>query len=74
MLNRTYIFRFLANYPVKRIQIVLKLVESPKEVLLNFDLDPCSMGFDGKELWLLPRAARAIQSEYPSLYHLPPAI
>jgi hypothetical protein len=60
--------RFLADYPIKRVQIILKLVESPKEVLLKFDLDPCSMGFDGKELWLLPRAALALQSESLSLH------
>lgn len=52
----------LSSYPIKRIQIVLKLVKNPKDVLLNFDLDPCAMGFDGAELWILPRAARAIQS------------
>lgn len=53
----------LAKYPIKRIQIVLKLVKNPKEVLLNFDLDPCSLGFDGFEVWLLPRAARALESK-----------
>lgn len=52
----------MSKYPARRIQIVLKLVSNPKEVLLNFDLDPCSLGFDGEELWLLPRAARALQS------------
>lgn len=54
--------RFLSNFPTKRIQIVLKLVKSPKDVLLNFDLDLCAMGYDGTELWMLPRSARAIQS------------
>lgn len=43
--------------------IVLKLVSNPREVLLNFDLDVCSMGWDGTELWLLPWAARALGSE-----------
>jgi hypothetical protein len=54
---------FFSNYPIKRVQIILKLVDSPKEVLLNFDLDICAMGWDGKEVWLLPRAARALESE-----------
>ena len=44
---------------------MLKLVASPLEVLLNFDLDVASMGFDGHDLWLLPRAVRALQSERP---------
>ena len=56
---------FFSQYPIKRVQIVLKLVDSPKDVLLNFDLDVCSMGWDGKEVWLLPRAARALESESP---------
>lgn len=54
---------FFSAYPNKRVQIVLKLVKHPREVLLNFDLDICSMGWDGTELWLLPRAARALQSK-----------
>ncbi|KAJ6572087.1 hypothetical protein B0H19DRAFT_1372979 [Mycena capillaripes] len=53
---------FYARYPLRRIQIVLKLVESPKTVLLNFDLDMCAMGWDGTMLWMLPRAARALET------------
>lgn len=52
-----------SKYPLRRIQIVLKLVQSPKAVLLNFDLDICAMGWDGTNLWMLPRAARALESE-----------
>ncbi|KAJ6616500.1 hypothetical protein B0H10DRAFT_2037383 [Mycena sp. CBHHK59/15] len=55
---------FYARYPLRRIQIVLKLVESPRAVLLNFDLDICAMGWDGSELWMLPRAARALETGY----------
>ncbi|KAJ7669352.1 hypothetical protein DFH06DRAFT_1321374 [Mycena polygramma] len=53
---------FYARYPLRRIQIVLKLVESPKAVLLNFDLDVCAMGWDGTTFWMLPRAARALET------------
>lgn len=55
---------FFSKFPLRRIQIVLKLVHSPKEVLLNFDLDVCSLCWDGSELWLLPRACRALESEF----------
>ncbi|KAJ7166898.1 hypothetical protein C8R46DRAFT_1219277 [Mycena filopes] len=55
---------FYARYPLRRIQIVLKLVDSPKDVLLNFDLDICAMGWDGKNVWMLPRAARALETGY----------
>lgn len=53
---------FFSKYPIKRVQIVLKLVKSPREVLLNFDLDVCAMGWDGERLLMLPRAARALES------------
>lgn len=55
---------FYARYPLRRIQIVLKLADSPKEVLLNFDLDICAMGWDGSDIWMLPRAARALESMF----------
>ncbi|KAF8307466.1 hypothetical protein DL93DRAFT_131186 [Clavulina sp. PMI_390] len=55
---------FFAKYPIKRVQIVMKLVKNPREVLLNFDLDVASMGWDGKELWALPRAVRALETGY----------
>ncbi|KAJ7193424.1 hypothetical protein GGX14DRAFT_546277 [Mycena pura] len=55
---------FYSNFPVRRIQIVLKLVKSPKDVLLNFDLDICAMGWDGSDLWMLPRAARALETGF----------
>ncbi|KAJ7128823.1 hypothetical protein C8R43DRAFT_1074699 [Mycena crocata] len=55
---------FYASYPIRRVQVVLKLVRSPRAVLLNFDLDVCAMGWDGSELWMLPRAARALETGY----------
>ncbi|KAJ7176396.1 hypothetical protein C8R43DRAFT_872846 [Mycena crocata] len=48
---------FYAQYPLRRIQLVLKLVRSPKDVLLNFDIDICAMGWDGTDVLMLPRAA-----------------
>ncbi|KAJ7657415.1 hypothetical protein DFH06DRAFT_1131900 [Mycena polygramma] len=53
---------FYAKYPMRRLQIVLKLLKSPRDVLLNFDLDICAMGWDGSNLWMLPRAARALET------------
>ena len=55
---------FLASYPYCRIQIVLKLISSPTEALLNFDLDVCAVGFDGSRVLMLPRCARAIETGY----------
>ncbi|KAF8214866.1 hypothetical protein K438DRAFT_1749937 [Mycena galopus ATCC 62051] len=56
---------FYSSYPLRRIQIVLKLVKSPRAVLLNFDLDICAMCWDGNEFLMLPRAARALESKLP---------
>lgn len=33
-------------------------------MLLNFDLDPCAIGFNGKEVLMLPRCARALETGY----------
>ncbi|KAJ3795037.1 hypothetical protein GGU11DRAFT_793730 [Lentinula aff. detonsa] len=51
-----------SEWPKRRVQIVLKLVKSPREVLLNFDLDSCAAGWDGKEVWMLPRFVRALET------------
>lgn len=55
---------FLSSYPHRRIQIVLKLLPSPTDILLNFDLDACAIGFDGSRVLMLPRCARAIETGY----------
>lgn len=54
----------LPSYPHCRVQIVLKLVSSPTQVLLNFDLDACAIAFDGSHVLMLPRCARAIETGY----------
>ena len=54
----------LSSYPHRRVQIVLKLLPSPTDVLLNFDLDACAIGFDGSRVLMLPRCARAIETGY----------
>lgn len=53
-----------STFPIRRVQIILKIVPTPKDVLLGFDLDICKVGWDGKELWMLPRCARAIESTF----------
>jgi hypothetical protein len=45
-------------------QIILKHVTSPAEVLLNFDLDQCAVGWTGSQVLLLPRCARALETGY----------
>lgn len=42
-------------------QVVLRLYDSPAEVLLGFDVDCACLGFDGERVWALPRALRALK-------------
>ncbi|KAK0545217.1 hypothetical protein OC845_005201 [Tilletia horrida] len=51
-------------YPNRRLQVILKLCPNPLAVLLNFDLDQVGVAYDGTEVWMLPRAARAIMTSY----------
>ncbi|KAF9458011.1 hypothetical protein BDZ94DRAFT_1292213 [Collybia nuda] len=53
-----------SEWPRRRVQVVLKLIGSPREVLLNFDLDICAVGYDGTEVWLVPRCARALETGF----------
>ncbi|CAD6911121.1 unnamed protein product, partial [Tilletia controversa] len=43
------------------VQIVLRCYHNVAEVLANFDLDQVAVGFTGDEVWLEPRALRAIK-------------
>ena len=56
--NRT--ISFAAGCPLRHVQIVLRLYKTPAEVLLGFDLDCVGVGFDGTDVWALPRARRAV--------------
>ncbi|KAK0559127.1 hypothetical protein OC861_006739, partial [Tilletia horrida] len=52
------------TYPCRRVQVILKLCPNPMAVMLNFDLDQVGLAYDGTEVWMLPRAARAIITSY----------
>ena len=58
------VITLIPSYPYRRIQIVLQLTSSPTDVLLNLDLDPCAIVFDGTSVSMLPRCARAIETGY----------
>lgn len=55
---------FIASYPIRRLQIVLRVLPNVTAVLLNFDLDICALAFDGFKVMMLPRCARAIETGY----------
>ncbi|KAJ7482924.1 hypothetical protein B0H11DRAFT_1915004 [Mycena galericulata] len=70
MIRNSKTITLYANYPLRRVQIILKIVENPRDVLLNFDLDICAMGWDGSNVWMLPRAARALESTIAQMQYL----
>ena len=51
------------------VQIILRLYDSPSEVLHGFDHDACCVGYDGEAVMALPCAPRAA----PWLHHPQPA-
>lgn len=51
-------------YPYRHVQIILRLYQSPSEVLLGFDIDSCTVGFDGKNVWCMDRFRRALNKRY----------
>ncbi|QKF93504.1 ankyrin repeat domain-containing protein [Fadolivirus algeromassiliense] len=53
----------VSQYPYRHIQIVLRLFKSPAEVLHSFDVDSCSVGFDGRNVWCTRRAHYAITNK-----------
>ncbi|KAL0564065.1 hypothetical protein V5O48_017991 [Marasmius crinis-equi] len=62
--KNSHTITFYSAWPTKRVQIVLKLVKNPRDVLLNFDLDPCAIGYDGSKVWMLPRFVRSLETGY----------
>jgi len=46
----------------QKIQIVLRLYDSPAEVLVGFDCDSCCCAYDGREVWVTPRCLHALRS------------
>ena len=54
----------LGDYPMRHIQIILRLYRNPAEVLLGFDLDSCGIGFDGEKAWATVRFQEAINKGY----------
>ena len=53
---------FVQNYPRRHIQVILRIYKSPSEVLIGFDIDSCAVAYDGKRVWALPRAVRALNT------------
>ncbi|KAL9940390.1 hypothetical protein V8E36_001095 [Tilletia maclaganii] len=51
----------------RKFQVILRLYRSAAAVLASFDLDQVAVGYDGTEVWLQPRAVRALLTGYTLL-------
>lgn len=45
-----------------KIQIVLRVYDSPTEVLIGFDVDSCCCAYNGRNVWVCPRWISSLQS------------
>ena len=52
-----------SQYPTRHVQIVLRIYKSVSEILTGFDIDCSGAAYDGKQVYVTPRA---LQSEWPS--------
>ncbi|KAF7332333.1 hypothetical protein MKEN_00115000 [Mycena kentingensis (nom. inval.)] len=53
-----------SHFPVRRVQLVLRVATLLRDVPMNFDLDVCAVAWDGSVLWITPRAMRALETGY----------
>ncbi|KAI0337566.1 ankyrin [Trametopsis cervina] len=52
-----------SQYPYRSVQIVLRLYQSPAEVLAGFDVDAPCCAYDGQRVWANPRAIVAMMRQ-----------
>ncbi|KAF9876431.1 ankyrin repeat protein [Colletotrichum karsti] len=51
-----YAVTIASQYPTRHIQIVLRVYKSIGEILTGFDIDAAGGAYDGKQVWITPRA------------------
>ncbi|KAL9113514.1 MAG: hypothetical protein Q9227_002251 [Pyrenula ochraceoflavens] len=52
-----------SQYPIRHVQIVLRLYKSVSEILTGFDVDCSSVAYDGSQVWATPRAIGAFMTQ-----------
>ena len=52
---------FYFSYPIRPVQIILRIYKSITEILCGFDIDSVTVAFDGNQVFALPRFKRAIK-------------
>eukprot|EP00927_Polykrikos_kofoidii_P043731 TRINITY_DN37814_c0_g1_i1.p1 TRINITY_DN37814_c0_g1~~TRINITY_DN37814_c0_g1_i1.p1 ORF type:complete len:1871 (-),score=397.34 TRINITY_DN37814_c0_g1_i1:75-5687(-) len=54
----------VSKFPYRHVQIILRLYKSPSEVLAGFDVDSCSVGYDGSNVWMTPRCHNSVTAQF----------
>lgn len=57
----------VSQYPVRHVQIVLRIYKSITEILTGFDVDCSCAAYDGKQVWASPRAIAAYMTQTNTL-------
>ncbi|KAK5056680.1 hypothetical protein LTR84_012212 [Exophiala bonariae] len=57
----------VSEYPVRHVQIVLRLYKSISEILTGFDVDSSCVAYDGQHVWASPRAVAAFMTQVNSV-------
>ncbi|PPQ83892.1 hypothetical protein CVT26_009213 [Gymnopilus dilepis] len=58
--RKAHVLSIHASYPTRPIQIILRLYQSPAEILAGFDVDAACCAYDGDQVWVNPRSLAAI--------------
>lgn len=64
VLRTESVVEFHVNHPYKSAHVALRMFQSPTEILSYFNLDAYAIGFDGRQVLMMPRCARAIETGY----------
>lgn len=64
VLRTESVVEFHVNHPYKSAHVSLTTFQSPTEILSQFNLDAYAIGFDGRQVLMMPRCARAIETGY----------
>lgn len=67
VLRTESVVEFRVNRPYKSVHVALTMFQSPTEILSHFHLDAYAIGYDGRQVLMMPRCARAIETGYSIL-------
>ncbi|KAL6891139.1 hypothetical protein HDV57DRAFT_284471 [Trichoderma longibrachiatum] len=55
-----YAITIASQYPVRHVQVVLRVYKSVSEILTGFDIDAAGAAYDGKQVYVAPRTLGSI--------------